>query len=128
MSGLRWRAGGLLALIAIFTYLAVANFIPKEERVESGFWPDEGLRLGLDLQGGIHWVVGVAIDDAVTHELVFVRDNLREQLTDDGVVLSRAEVEGRTLRIGATSPADLTKIREAASDTCLLYTSPSPRD
>jgi preprotein translocase subunit SecD len=120
VTGLRWRAGGLLALIAIFTYLAAANFIPKEERVESDFWPDEGLRLGLDLQGGIHWVVGVAIDDAVTHELVFVRDNLRERLTEDGVVLSRAEVEGRTLRVGATSPADLPKIREAASDTGVL--------
>jgi len=120
VSGLRWKAGGLFALILIFTYLTAANFVPKADRVESGFWPDDGLRLGLDLQGGIHWVVGVAIDEAITHELAFVRDNLREELTDQGVVLSRAEVEGETLRIGAVSDGDMAKVREAASDTGVL--------
>ena len=78
--GLSWRVGAVVALIGIFAYLAIANFVPKEQRIASGFWPDDGLRLGLDLQGGIHWVVGVAIEDAITHELVFVRDNLRETL------------------------------------------------
>jgi preprotein translocase subunit SecD len=120
VSGLRWRAGGVFALILIFGYLAVANFIPKETRIESGFWPDDGLRLGLDLQGGIHWVVGVAIDDAVEHELVFVRDNVREQLADEGVVPSRLEVDGSVLVLGASTPGDVEKIRSAAADTGVL--------
>ena len=55
----RWRLTSVIGLILILGYLAAANFVPKAERLESPLWPDEGLRLGLDLQGGIHWVVGV---------------------------------------------------------------------
>jgi preprotein translocase subunit SecD len=66
---LRWRLGWVAVLIGFFAFLTVANFIPKAERVESGLWPDEGLRLGLDLQGGIHWVVGVDLSEAVKESL-----------------------------------------------------------
>ena len=120
MSGLQWRAGGVLALVLIFTYLAVANLVPKEDRVQSGFWPDDGLRLGLDLQGGIHWVVGVAIDQAITHELEFVRDNVRETLSDEGIIAGRMEVANEALTIAAGSGDDLGRVREAASDTGVL--------
>jgi len=118
--GLSWRVGAVVALIGIFAYLAIANFVPKEQRIASGFWPDDGLRLGLDLQGGIHWVVGVAIEDAITHELVFVRDNLRETLGEDDIGVGRLEVEGDTLTVSAISGADLGKIRDAAADTGVL--------
>jgi len=63
MSGFGWRAGLVGAFVLVMGYFAVANFIPQETRVESGILPDKGLRLGLDLQGGIHWVVGVEIED-----------------------------------------------------------------
>ena len=120
MSGLRWRMGAAFALVLIFGYLTAANFVPKEERVESGFWPDDGLRLGLDLQGGIHWVVGVAIDDAITRELTFVEENLRESLGDDGVVSGPIVVEEQVLIVQAGPDGDLDKIRSAASDTGVL--------
>ena len=98
--GLRWRAGAILALIGIFGFLVVANFVPKEQRVQSGLWPDDGLRLGLDLQGGIHWVVGVDLAAAITHELEFLRDGVRTRRfrlsLADGTVLdvSRDEPDG----------------------------------
>ena len=119
--GLRWRVGGVAALILIFTYLTLANFVPKEQRVESFFWPSSGgVRLGLDLQGGIHWVVGVAIDEAIGHELGFVSDNLRERLAEDGITSGVLDVDAGALRVSSASPADLTRIRDAASDTGVL--------
>ena len=94
MSGnLRWRLGSVITVLALFTYLTVANFIPKEERVESPLWPDDGLRLGLDLQGGIHWVVGVDLSAAVERELDFVRGSLLEALQDKG--LSETDIRVR---------------------------------
>jgi len=120
VSGLRWRMGAVAALVLIFTYLTLANFIPKEERVASGFWPDDGLRLGLDLQGGIHWVVGVEIDDAITRELAFVQENLRESLSDDGVVTGSIVVEDQVLVVQAGPDGNLTKIRSAAGETGVL--------
>ena len=119
--GLRWRVGGVAVLMLIFTYLTVANFVPKEDRVESAFWPSSGgLRLGLDLQGGIHWVVGVAIDEAISHELGFVSDNLRERLGEEGVASGTLDVEGDRLHVRSASAADLERIRDAASDTGVL--------
>ena len=105
-TGLRWRAGAVLALVLIFAYLAASNFVPKEQRVASGFWPDDGLRLGLDLQGGIHWVVGVQIEQAATHELEFVRNNIRDNLADDGIEPLGATVEGTLLTFVAKGPED----------------------
>ena len=44
----RWRLGSVLALVAVFGWLSVANFIPKDQRLESDWLPDDGLRLVLD--------------------------------------------------------------------------------
>jgi len=67
-------------LLLLFGFLTAANFVSKEERLKSGLWPDDGLRLGLDLRGGIHWVVGVRLDEAIVRELEFVRKSIEEQL------------------------------------------------
>ena len=80
MKGLGWRVGLMAAVILLFVYLTVGNFIPKEERLNSALWKDGGLRLGLDLQGGIHWVVGVELQQAIGYELEFLRDSMRERL------------------------------------------------
>ncbi len=120
MSGrIRFRAISIALLLAVFTFLTVANFVPKEQRVESGLWPDDGLRLGLDLQGGIHWVVGVAIEEAENHELKIMRDFIVEELADDGLVLSAAQVDAQRLRLQAP-PATLAAAREVTDDMSSL--------
>ena len=60
---LRLRLLSVGALLVLFTYLTVANFIPKEVRLANPLLPNGGVILGLDLQGGIHWVVGVDLPD-----------------------------------------------------------------
>ena len=66
---LRWRVISVGLLLLVFGSRTGANFIPKEQRLESAILPDDLLRLGLDLQGGIHWVVGVDLDAAVEEVL-----------------------------------------------------------
>ncbi|MCS5635942.1 MAG: protein translocase subunit SecD [Myxococcota bacterium] len=124
MSGLTWRAGSILALVLIFAYVSAANFIPKEERQKSSLWPEEGIRLGLDLQGGIHWVVGVKIDEAVQHELEFLRDNMREVLTDQGVQVESIVVENGLMRLQGFGPENLEAVRSAATDMGSLERDP----
>jgi preprotein translocase subunit SecD len=120
---IRWRAIGVAALLVLFTFLTVANFIPKEQRVASRFWPDEGLRLGLDLRGGIHWVVGVELDDAITRELEFVRQSLEERLGNEDIEVSEAVVEHGMLRLRLASAGDRARAVKLADDTGVL-TSP----
>ena len=92
-SSIRWKALSVAALLLLFGFLTAANFVAKDQRVESELWPDDGLRLGLDLRGGIHWVVGVELDNAIVRELEFVRKTIEEQLEDKGIALAVSKVE-----------------------------------
>lgn len=121
MSGsISWKALSVGALLVLFSFLTAANFVPKDQRVESDFWPDEGLRLGLDLRGGIHWVVGVELDDAIERELEFVRKTLEEQLGDDGIELASARVFDKELQLTLASAEDRAKTVEYADDSGVL--------
>jgi len=117
---IRWKALSVGALLVLFGFLTAANFVPKDQRVESAFWPDDGLRLGLDLRGGIHWVVGVQLDDAVERELEFVRKTIEEQLEDDGIELAAASVVDQELRLMLASQGDRAKTVEYADDSNVL--------
>ncbi len=115
-----FRVAGIAVLLILFSFLAAANFVPKEDRVASNFWPDDGLRLGLDLRGGIHWVVGVELDEAVTRELEFVRQSIQEDLEQDGVALGRALVNEGTLLLTLASEDDRAAAIESADNTGVL--------
>jgi preprotein translocase subunit SecD len=115
VKALTWRAGGLLALILFFGYITAANFIPKEERQQSEFWPDNVMRLGLDLQGGIHWVVGVEIQEAVQHELEFLRDGLLETMSAQNIQVESIVVEGGRLEIVGIEPGNIEGVQGAVS-------------
>jgi preprotein translocase subunit SecD len=110
----------VIALVLLFGWLAVANFVPKAQRLESEWLPDDGLRMGLDLQGGIHWVVGVDLDAAIERELDFVRRNISDALTDANVVPGRLAVEGGALIAVAGSQADAERIASEASESGVL--------
>ena len=120
MSGnLRWRLGSVIALVVLFAYLTIANFVPKERRVESGLWPDDGLRLGLDLQGGIHWVVGVDLDSALQHELEYVRETLLDALEGEDVTPALLVIREEALVVEDSwqAVARIVKVRARAKAT-----------
>ena len=124
MSGLTLRAGSLVALILIFSFIALGNFVSKEERQQSAVWADEGIRLGLDLQGGIHWVVGVAIDEAVKHELEFLRTNLLEQMEEQRAGVQGILVEDSRLEIVGIAPKDADVVAGLVEDFGSLRRAP----
>jgi len=116
----RFRAISVGLLLVLFSVITAGNFIPKDERIASNFWPDEGLRLGLDLRGGIHWVVGVELEKAVVRELEFVKQSIIERLENDDVTLERAVVEEGELRLTLAADADRPAAKEAADNTGVL--------
>lgn len=73
---------GLVVLLAII--LAYPSFFSPEERQASAWIPDNGLNLGLDLQGGIHWLLRIDIRTAVKQELDNSRNRIQEALEEDG--------------------------------------------
>ncbi len=120
MSGLKFRVGSVGALILIFAFLTFANTFSKEVRLESDLLPDNGLRLGLDLQGGIHWVVGVKLDAAIEHELNYQLDSMVSFLTDDGVTVKEGRVDDIRLVLAGANAEDAEKIRDLADQSGIL--------
>jgi len=116
----RFRAIGIAVLLVVFTFIAGANFVPKAERVESDLFPDDGLRLGLDLRGGIHWVLGVELDEAITRELEFVRKSIEEQLKTDDIALASSRVEAGELILVLASEEHRSNTIAEADDTAVL--------
>ncbi len=115
-----FKAASVAGLLVLFGFLTAANFVAKEDRVASSFWPDDGLRLGLDLRGGIHWVVGVELEEAVTRELEFVRKSIEERLEKDGLALAGSEIEGGELELRLADEADRKRVVSEADDTGVL--------
>jgi preprotein translocase subunit SecD len=98
---LRFRLVSLCAAILLFSWWAAASFIPKETRLASPLLPDEGLRLGLDLQGGIHWVLGPDLAVAETHELEFQAKAIQQLAEEKGFGVDAVRVEdGRVVATG----------------------------
>jgi preprotein translocase subunit SecD len=77
---LRWKVIIILGVIA----LSVFAFYPPQEKV----------RLGLDLKGGVHLVMRVRTDDAVRIETETTADRLREQLKS-------ANIQGATVTVAS---------------------------
>ena len=120
MKGLGWRVGLMAAVVLLFAYLTFGNFIPKGDRIESSFWKDDGLRLGLDLQGGIHWVVGVELQNAIGYELEFLRDGMGERLSEEGISPENVRIKGTELQFTVTNPAEAASVRDVVGENFVV--------
>ena len=78
-TSLKWKAFFLLLLVVF----AAVTVMPSFKKVP-GWWSEylapEGLRLGLDLQGGMHLVLKVDLDKAIENSLDFASQDLKQEL------------------------------------------------
>jgi preprotein translocase subunit SecD len=77
MKNLQWRIVVILAVIG----LSVWAFVPPQDKV----------KLGLDLKGGVHLVLRVKTDDALKLETDTTVERLRDTLTRAGVAFTKIE-------------------------------------
>lgn len=91
---LRWK---VLSVVAVLV-LAVWAFYP----------PDQKVRLGLDLKGGVHLVMRVQTDDALKLETETTAERLREELSRLNIIVTSVEPDGSTrFRVqGVPGPQD----------------------
>jgi preprotein translocase subunit SecD len=107
MSQFGLRISAAVLTVIFFAFLTLANLAPEATRIASPLLPDKGLRLGLDLQGGIHWVLGVKLEEAEQQELGFLADNLREVADAKGEFhVSSSALENGKLVVRPASEAD----------------------
>jgi len=125
---LRARAILVTAVVLVVGFFAVNTFMPASMREDSSILPDQAMRLGLDLRGGIHWVLGVQVDQAVADELEFLRGSLRERIDD--AELRGVELEVVEDRLVARAPTDEARqeVEQLARDTGLLRRADAPAE
>jgi preprotein translocase subunit SecD len=86
---------GLLAISGIYLF-PVLTTVPS-------WWPSmlprESLRLGLDLQGGIHLILQVEVDKAVETALNGTMEDLKRELTEAQIATSKLERVGKRIHL-----------------------------
>ncbi|MGH7315918.1 MAG: SecDF P1 head subdomain-containing protein, partial [Candidatus Rokuibacteriota bacterium] len=83
---MRRHLGVRIALVAVVVAASVWYLYP----------PTKTINLGLDLQGGIHLVLGVDVDKAVEAQVERAGDTARAELEKKGVGVTRVERRGTT--------------------------------
>jgi len=117
---LRWRGIWVGLLAVSMLYLALPSFFSDEERLASGWIRDEGLNLGLDLQGGIHWLLRIDTNTAVRQELERVQSVLRQRLDENDKPLVEVRLlDSNELEVGDAS-GEVSTLIEAEFETVAL--------
>jgi preprotein translocase subunit SecD len=92
---MRRQLGARIALVVIVVAVSAWYLYP----------PADTINLGLDLQGGIHLVLGVEVDKAVEAQVERAGDSARAELEKRGIGVTRVERRGTTeLMIQLVSP------------------------
>ncbi len=104
---LRWK---LLIIVGVLA-LSVFAFYPPEEKV----------RLGLDLKGGVHLVMRVQTDDAVRLETETTADRLRELMKAQNLPGTVTFVSPTEFRVDGIPPEQDATFRQQLTDIELTY-------
>src|SRR5712692_1675796 len=125
-----WKAGLIVAVTVAAIYALVPSWtyfrLPPDQRNESGVFektrprwaPARHLNLGLDLQGGIHLVMGVEVDRAVREKAVRRAEELSadfERRDIKGVEV-KGDPETGVVTVSAKDPAILAKARSQVAE------------
>jgi preprotein translocase subunit SecD len=114
---LRARLIWVGAAVVLMLYLAVPSFFSPEQRDESAWIPNHGLNLGLDLQGGIHWLLRIDTEVAIEQELDNTRDRLLEALQEDGITAPEMTLDAAGRRIQVRGSPDASeRVKQLALD------------
>lgn len=107
---LRWRLGSVLGLVAVLGWLAIGGFFPEDQRKAAWWLPDGGVRLGLDLRGGIHLLISPDLEVAVDRELGFLKDSFQGELDDASISGVKLFVTEKALHVQPASASDAAEV------------------
>lgn len=83
MDGLRWRTIGAAAGIVLALVWVMPNIVKFGE---NSWWPSkQTLNYGLDIQGGLHLVMGVDVDGVVKESTTRMMASVKADMAKDGV-------------------------------------------
>jgi preprotein translocase subunit SecD len=93
---LKWRTLLTLAILAVAALFLVPSVVPSLPSWWTTVFPSDKLRLGLDLRGGMHLVLGVQLDKAIEGETERTAAELKNNLRRKRLVFSEVSRQGMT--------------------------------
>jgi preprotein translocase subunit SecD len=117
MQNLRWKIITCVAVFIIFAAVGVYPVLATRSGLPAPKWlMDRQLKLGLDLQGGVHLVLRVHTDDALRHETEAESERLRETLKTAGITGGTITVDSPTqFKVEGIAPEQDSPFRTAAA-------------
>jgi SecD/SecF fusion protein len=91
---LKIKLAFLVAVILLAITTVVPSFFPGTPNWWKTYLAPEGLRLGLDLQGGMHLVLKVNLKKAEDNTLDFAANDLKDSLTEQSISAVRSSSPG----------------------------------
>jgi preprotein translocase subunit SecD len=117
MQNLRWKLVTCVAVFIIFAAVGVYPIFATRYNLPAPKWlMDKQLKLGLDLQGGVHLVLRVQADDALRHETEAESERVRESLKTAGIGSATITVDSPTqFKVEGIAPEQDAAFRQAAA-------------
>ncbi len=75
-------------------------------------FPERGIRLGLDLRGGIFLMLDVQKEEAVGHELVNIKNLGTDDLKKDKILIKNTSIDDKSVTFDFFTKNDLNKAKE----------------
>ncbi len=118
---MRGVSKGWLSLIIAISILSIILLIPTFAGDNLPSWwgkifPKRGIRLGLDLKGGVFLELGVRTDKALDHELSNIRNVISKELTKQKGLIKSVKKENGVLVLEFFSKEDLSKAKQIVQD------------
>jgi len=116
----RWKIWLILSVLVV----SLMASLPNVTSVPS-WWPaslSNPMSLGLDLKGGIHLVLDVDVDKAVSHSVEEDIDSARQALRKAKIRYRKLATDGNALVITIKNSSDLEATESLLSDTFNNYT------
>lgn len=110
---------GIIAILSVYLFVPTMWSLnhPQAEGKTPSWMPKSAMRLGLDLRGGIHMVMGVELDEVVRTQLNTYGKGLERAAEKEGVALKASVVDLKSLeiQIKPNNPQDISKVEGIVS-------------
>lgn len=114
---LKWKIALLVSMILIAGVMVLPSFYANTPSWWKKYLAPEGLRLGLDLQGGMHLVLKVELDKAEENSLDLAAQELKEALAEKQITLVQTKsTNPRTAIFTLPNTSALEQVREVVKN------------
>jgi len=111
-----YRALLVVGLLVVSLVYLVPTLVSPAPEWWPSFFPREPIRLGLDLQGGIHLILQVEVDKAVENALNGAMEDLRREMAARQIAAARIERKGQSIHLRLQSPEKSAALSDLVKD------------